>query len=607
MARPPSLRAALPGLGKTIGRFAPQIRQQRALIAGGSAALLAEVVLRLLEPWPLKFVFDRVIVRGPPETAWYERIDPMVLLVLCAVGIMAVTALRALAAYLSTVAFALAGNRVLTLVRAELYRHLQRLSLRYHDRARSGDLITRLTGDVGRLQEVTVTAALPLVGNVVTFVGMLAVMVWLDWALTLVALAAFPLFVLTMVRLTRRIRLVSRDQRETEGELASVAAESFGAMKLIQSYSLEPTLERTFASSNTKSLREGVKAKRLAAGMERKTDVLVAVATGLVLLFGARRVLTGVLTPGDLIVFMTYLRSAFKPLRDFAKYTGRLAKAAASGERIVDVLDTAPDIRDGRWARRAPSFRGDVRFEGVAFAYDPDRPALRNLDLHVYPGQRVALVGPSGAGKSSLVSLLSRLYDPQEGSIRIDGVDIREFTLASLRWQIAIVLQESVLFATTIRENIAYGAPGVTADDVVRAASVANAHDFITALPEGYDTVVSERGSTLSGGQRQRIAIARAAVRDAPIVVLDEPTAGLDKGNEGEVSAALDNLTHRRTTFLIAHDLRTVTDADVILYLQDGQVVEAGTHDRLMAAGGRYATTYGLQLVAEEPAGAVAG
>ncbi|CAN5312863.1 ABC transporter ATP-binding protein [soil metagenome] len=576
MAPKEELRSALPGLIRTLRRFGPHVRRQRRLIGGGSAALLAEIVFRLVEPWPLKVIIDTV---AAPVGSAVAAPDPGRILVLAAIGIVAATGLRAGASYLSTVAFALAGNRVLTDVRAELYAHLQRLSLAFHMSARSGDLVQRVTGDVGRLQEVTVTAALPLVGNLVTFVGMVAVMTWLDWRLTLIALLALPLFVSTSFRLSRRITVISRAQRNREGELASVATESLGAIEVVQAYSLEPTLERTFSSSNDQSLREGVRAKRLSAGLERKTDLIVAMATGLVLYVGARRVLSHQLTPGELVVFVTYLKSAFKPMRDMAKYTGRLAKASASGERIVDLLDTIPSVTNAPWARPAAPFRGDVRFEQVSVAYGDGPPAIAGLDLHLHPGQRVAVVGSSGAGKSTLMSLLLRLQDPTGGRVLIDGHDLRDLTLDSVRGQIAIVLQESVLFATTIRENIAYGADdvdGVTDDEIEAAARLANAHDFITRLPDGYETVLGERGASLSGGERQRIAVARAAVRQAPIVVLDEATAGLDGDNEREVLEALRRLTAGRTTFIISHDSAPVADADVVVRLERGRVVTVG-------------------------------
>ena len=598
------LRQAVPGLRRTLRRFRPHLRRQRMVIAGGSAALFVEVLLRLAEPWPLKFIIDTIVKPAGRPGA----VDSTRVLAVAAVAVVVITGLRALASYLSTVAFAMAGNRVLTEVRADLYAHLQRLSLAFHHRARAGDLLTRMTGDVGRLQEVTVTAALPLAGNAITLVGMAAVMAWVDWKLALIAFAAFPVFAVVSTRMTRSITRVSRNQRQQEGELASVAAEALGAMTVVQAYSLEGTLERRFSVNNHRSLRDGVKAKRLSAGLERKTDVLVAVATGTVLFLGARRVLSGELTPGDLVLFVTYLKQAFRPMRDVAKYTGRLAKASASGERIIDLLDTEPEVSDRSWAREAPAFKGDVRFSHVTFAHERGRPVLHDLDLHVHPGQRVGVVGPSGAGKSTLMGLLLRLHEPSDGQVLVDGHDLRDLTLASVRRQVAIVLQDSVLFATTVRENISYGAPGATQDQIEEAARLANAHEFICALAQGYDTVVGERGATLSGGQRQRLAIARAAVRQAPLVVLDEAMAGLDGANEAEVGEALRRLTEGRTTFVIAHDLASVLDADHVVHLENGRVVAQGPPQDVLHRRGRHVSLRSPHrpLVAPRPAPAPA-
>ena len=578
-----SLRTAAPGLRRTLARFRPHLRAQRRLLAGGTAALFLEVGLRLLEPWPLKFVLDAVVAEAGATLPADQPASLPTVLTVATASLVVVVVLRAVAAYAMTVLFALAGNRVLTQVRAELYAHLHRLPMAFHDRARTGDLVTRVTGDVGRLQEVAVTAALPLAGNVVTLAGMLAVVAVLDWQLALVVVLVFPAFVVTGTRLTRRIGTVARSQRQAEGALAALATESLSSMQVVQAYSLEEDLQRRFGASNLKSLKDGVKGKKLSAGLERKTDVLVGLATALVLYVGARRVLAGELSPGELVVFLTYLKTAFKPMRDIAKYTGRLAKAAASGERIVDVLELEPEITDRVDARPTGRLRGEVCFEGVWSSYRPDRPVLRGLDLHVAAGERVAVVGPSGAGKSTLVQLLTRLRDPDAGRVLLDGVDLRDLTLASLRSQVAIVLQDSVLFAVSVRDNIAFGLPGATDEQVVAAARLAEAHEFICALPDGYDTVVGERGSTLSGGQRQRIAIARAAIRDAPVVVLDEALTGLDAVTERDVVAALDRLTSDRTTLVITHDLDAAADADRVVRIVDGTVV----HDSATQPDGR--------------------
>jgi ATP-binding cassette subfamily B protein len=399
----------------------------------------------------------------------------------------------------------------------------------------------------------------------------------------------------------KRIRTAARKQRKREGAMASVAAEGLGAIKLVQALGLESTLERSFASQNQASLRDGVQAKRLSAGLERKVDVLSSVGTALVLLFGARQVRDGALTPGELLVFMFYLKTAFKPMRDLAKYTGRIAQASASSERILDLLDEEPEITDAAHAVDIPPVRGELAFEHVTFGYEPGRPVLRDLSFHVSPGQVVALVGPSGAGKSSTLSLLLRLYDPSDGRVRIDGWDARDVTMASLRAQIAVVLQGSVLFGVSVRENIAYGCAGVTDEQIQDAARLANAHEFIVRLPDGYETILGERGATLSGGQCQRLAIARAAVRDAPITLLDEPTTGLDEENQREVDDALRRLSQGRTTVIVAHDLRSVEHAGQILYVEAGEIVERGTHAELMEQDGTYATVYRLQS-ADRPA-----
>ena len=609
--RTASLRRSLPSLGRTLRRLRPYARTQWPLMAAGVLFILLEVAMRLLEPWPLKFILDDVITDTPSEGSsgipLIDGLGPEALLAVCVVAVALIAGLRALFSYLSTIALALAGNRVLTAVRADLYRHIQRLSLRFHHRARAGDLITRLVGDVGRLQDVAVTAALPLAANVLTVIGMAAVMLAINWQLALVALAIFPFFSPSLLRRGGRIRTVARAQRKREGEMAATASEALGAMRVVQALSLERAMEGRFARSNQASLRDGVKAKRLAAGLERRVDVLVGVGTALVLWFGALQVRSGAITPGDLVVFLMYLKTAFKPMRDVAKYTGRIAQAAASGERIVELLDEEVEVVDAPGALDVLWLRGDVRFEGVGFTYEDGHvPALAGVDLEVPAGTRVGVVGPSGAGKSTVASLLLRLYDPTAGRVTIDGHDLRSMTLQSLRAQVAVVLQDSVLFGLTVRENIRLGRADASDEEIEQAARLANAHGFVLALRDGYDAVLGERGATLSGGQRQRLAIARAALRDAPIVVLDEPTTGLDEANERVVGEALRRLGDGRTTFHITHALQTVADADLLVFVDAGRVVEQGTHDELMALGGRYAETYRLQAGMRETMAALA-
>jgi ATP-binding cassette subfamily B protein len=597
MGRPKRLKESVPGLLRIFRQLWPWIRPERPLIVTSMAALFAGVGLRLLEPWPLKFIFDGVIGANP-GLGLPDRIDPITLLTLAAVALVAISGLRALMEYWEAVGFAKIGNRVLRRVRDDLYRHVQGLSLSFHSSARSGDLIVRVTRDVSLLRDVASTALLPLMANLLILVGMVVIMVWLQWQLALLAFATVPFFWLTTVRIGGRIRDAARKQRQREGAMASTAAESIQAIKIIQALSLEGVFADAFSSRNKESQKEDLKAARLSARLGRIVDVLLALATASVLWYGARLVLRTELTPGDLLVFVTYLKRALTPAKDFAKYSARLAKAAAAGERVLDVLSRIPEIRDLPGAAPAPALEGRIRLADVTFGYQSGRDVLRQIDFEIEPRQHVALVGPSGIGKSTLACLLLRLYDPKLGQVLIDGRDIRQYTLASLRSQMSVVLQDSILFAANVWENIGYGAHDATHEEIESAARLANAHEFITNLPDGYDTVLGERGATLSHGQRQRIAIARAAVRRSPILILDEPTAGLDEENEREVTEALIRLAFDRTTLLITHNLQLASRAHVIFYLEGGRLIECGAPADLMQSDGRYAALYRSQCAA---------
>jgi ATP-binding cassette, subfamily B, bacterial len=599
MGRPQTLRESVPALWRMARHFWPEVRKHRGLIIVSLTALAGEVALRLLEPWPLKFVFDRLIPASAGAPAQWTKplqsMDMPTLLLSAALAVVIITSLRAFASFRSTVGFAQIGNRVLTKIRSRLYRHLQYLSLSFHTRARTGDLVVRVINDVSMLQDVAVTALLPTLAKILLVGGMLGLMFWMNWRLALVSISILPLFWLRTVSLTRRIREVAQKQREHQGAMAATAAESITAIRTVQALSLEGSFANAFSAESERNLKEDVKGKRLSASLERSVDVLVAIATALVLWYGGTLALRGHISPGDLVVFLAYLKYAYRPVQDFAKYSGRLAKASASADRVMELLERVPDVRDRLGATAAPPLRGEIRFEAVHFYYERGQELLKDIDLEIATGQHVALVGPSGGGKSTLASLVLRLYDPTSGRLLIDGRDVRDFTLDSLRGQISVVLQDNLLFAASVRDNIATGMPQATDEQIRAAARLANADDFISALPDGYGAVLGERGVTLSHGQRQRIAIARAAIRKAPILILDEPATGLDKANERAVIEALERLYEGRTTLLITHDIYHAMQADLILYMEAGRIVERGTHDELVRAQGRYAALHRLQ------------
>ena len=605
MGRPKNVNDSFYRFRQVMRHFSPELRKEKWLIVGSMMALVSSVLFRLLEPWPLKLVMDQARYWGhPKKTEFLDRFsetEPSTLLAITAVSVVVIVALRSTSDYFKTVSFALIGNRVMTRIRGRLYRHLQALSLSFHDKARSGDLLVRMIGDIKLMRDVAVSALLPLMGSVLVLVGMVTVMFVLNWQLALMSMIVVPLFGISTMKLGRRIHSAAREQRQREGAMAVTASEAIASVKVIQALSLESHFDKSFTSENKRSLKEGVKTRRLAARLERTTDILTAAAMAGVLWYGAKLSIAGELEATTLFPFATYLKRGFRPMQDFAKYAGRLAKATAAGERIVELLEEIPDVQDAPDAKEAPAFQGKLQFSNIRFGYKPSVPIYEDLSFTIEPGQFVALVGDSGVGKSTLLNLLLRLYDPQQGTILVDDQDIRCWTLSSLRAQISVVLQDTILFAGNVYENIALGATHVTQAQIVEAAKLANAHHFVESLPEGYQTILGERAVNLSHGQRQRIAIARAAVRNAPLLLLDEPTVGLDEKNEREVCTGLRNLSAGRTTLLVTHDLKQAADADEIFYIENGHICESGSHQSLMHQSGRYAELYLSQTGERKP------
>ena len=571
-----------PSMRRSLRLVAPDVTPHRALILAGVVALLMEVAFRVLEPWPMKIVVDAVTAyRGAKVSHQPASFE---LLLWCGIALLLIVGLRAVSNYLATICFALVGSRAATSLRARVFRHVQGLSQQFHARNRSADTVQRIVGDVARMQEVAITAGLPLLANVLTLFVMVIVMYVLDALLASVVLVAILVFAFTSAPTSKKITSASRQTRKGEGQLANTAQESLASINVVQAYGLEDMVAQNFTSANRTSLKEGVRSRRYAARLERTTDVIVGLATAVVLVGGGLRVMQGAMSPGDLVLFTTYLRTTMKPLRDMAKYTGRIARASASGDRVADLMEIAPDVVAPETPLRPTAVWGAVQFDRVVTQYDGVE-VLRGLSLDIRPGERVAIIGPSGAGKSTLVSLLVRAIDPVSGCVRLDGYRLTDLDLAQLRSSVSLLHQEAVLFTGTIRENIRMGRSDATDAEVEAAARAANAHDFITEQPEGYATVVGERGGTLSGGQRQRIAIARALLRRSPVVVLDEATTGLDPEAASLVLDAIDRLSAGRTTLAVPHDAEVALRATRVVWVEDGRIrLDASPTDLLASS-----------------------
>lgn len=572
--------------------LAPHLRTRKQSLALALAASLGYMILRLLEPWPLKLVLDHVLLDAPPPRmlAWFEPLSGGTgsLLAVSTVLIVAIAFASGFLYYWQSVLAAHVGQQVVAGLRLDVFRHLLRLDFGFHDRRQTGDLLVRLVADIRLLRDAIVKIPLEFSENTLLMIGMAMVMLVMDWQLALIGMAAVPLLYLLVRRYRKPMREAIRNQRRQEGSLATIISESLGAVRLLQGLGLEDQEARRLGGAAKKSVREGVKAARIEARLRWASDLAVGVVTAAVIGVAARRILAGALSPGDLIVFVSYLRTFARPLRRVSRTTEQVTRTTTAGARIIEILDLAPGVRDEPDASAAPAFRGEIRFERAGLRHGRYPWTLRGIDLTVRAGERLGIAGPTGSGKTSLIHLIPRFYDATEGRVCIDGGDVRSFTLASLRSQISFVFQEPVLFATTVAENIAAGREHVSRVAVEDAARRAGIHEIILGLAEGYDTVLGERGGTLSGGQRQCVAIARAILRDAPIVILDEPTTGLDGRAASMVLDALDQLVRGRTVLMISHDLHRLRDADRIIVLEAGRLLQQGGYDALVTHSGLF-------------------
>lgn len=579
------------------------IRPYRGTLIVILLAMLVETLMSLAAPWPLKIILDNVVGDHKMAPWMHHLLSPFLEhghrlhIALVAAGLyVLISSLGALASYIDNYYTESAGQWVAHDLRMRMYNHLQRLSLGYYNTHQTGPIISTLTTDIQTIQGFASSSTLDILVDMLTILSMLVLMFWLNWDFTLIAVAVTPFLLLFVSRFKKAVKSATHEVRKEQSAIVAVVQQGLESMQVVKAFGQEGTEEEMLKVVSQATVSAALKARSVKALLSPVVTIVVSLCTAIVLWRGAALILAGTMTVGSLTVYLAYLSRFFKPVKDLATTTNAIAQVTVGVERVRDILDTDTILPQKENAVEPETIQGEIEFRNVAFGYDPATPILTDVSFHIRPGEFVGIVGPTGSGKSTVVSLIPRFYDVQGGSLLIDGIDVRDYGLKNLRDHIGYVLQDTVLFHGTIFENIAFGNPHATREEVLAAAKLANADEFIARMPQGYDTPVGERGSTLSGGQRQRIGIARVMVRNSPILLLDEPTAALDSESEKLVIEALENLMKGRTVLAIAHRLTTIRDATQIIVISNGVVAENGSHDELLKRNGIYADLYRTQF-----------
>ncbi|HEY2040372.1 MAG TPA: ABC transporter ATP-binding protein [Edaphobacter sp.] len=583
------------------------IRPYRGTLLIILLAMVVETLMSLAAPWPLKIILDNVVGDKKMAPWMHDLLHPLLEhgnrlhIALIAAGLyIAISALGALASYIDNYYTESAGQWVAHDLRMRMYNHLQRLSLNYYNTHQTGPILSTLTSDISTIQGFASSSTLDILVDMLTILSMLVLMFWLNWDFTLIAIAVTPFLLLFVSRFKKSVKAATHEVRKQQSAIVGVVQQGLESIQVVKAFGQEGAEEEMLKTVSQATVAAALKARSVKALLSPVVTVVVAICTAIVLWRGAALILAGTMTVGSLTVYLAYLSRFFKPVKDLATTTNAIAQVTVGVERVRDILDTDAIIPEKPDAIASETLKGEIELRNVAFGYDKDTPILTDVSFSIQAGEFVGIVGPTGAGKSTVVSLIPRFYDVTSGSVLVDSVDVRDYQIKALRDQIGYVLQDTVLFHGTILENIAFGNPHASRDEIVAAAKLANADEFIARMPQGYETVVGERGSTLSGGQRQRIGIARVMVRNNPILLLDEPTAALDSESEKLVIEALETLMKGRTVIAIAHRLTTIHDADKIIVIANGVVAEDGTHEQLLKKNGIYAELYHTQFDTNE-------